>query len=151
MNKLSGFGLLFAVLLLASVSSLIVKNASAISFTNGPCPSGEARDYMGICFAIKECKASLFAAAGTCKVSEPQCTKVNGENRCTVTAPKYLGSPILISPQERHNNLPICEKLSQAGALMPKCRLAEKGEVGITKEDLLRSYDAHEAAKARNH
>jgi hypothetical protein len=34
---------------------------------------------------------------------------------------------------------------------MPKCRLAEKGEVGITKEDLLRSYDAHEAAKARNH
>ena len=47
-NKLSGFVLLFAVLVLVSVSYLTyANNASAIYFGNGPCPSGEARDYMG--------------------------------------------------------------------------------------------------------
>ena len=97
MNR-SRFVLLFVVLVLVSVSYLTyAKNASAISFTNGPCPSGEARDYLGICFPIKECKASFFAAAGTCKVTEgqQQCTTVNGEQHCTITAPKYQGSPIL--------------------------------------------------------
>jgi hypothetical protein len=94
-----GFGLLFAVVVLVSVSSLTVKKASVISFTTGPCPRGEARDYMGICFPIKECKASLFAAAGTCAqepsnispVTKPPCTVTVG----TVTAPKYAQSPIL--------------------------------------------------------
>ncbi|MGA9153569.1 MAG: hypothetical protein WBZ36_23565, partial [Candidatus Nitrosopolaris sp.] len=47
MNKLLGFGLLFAILVLVSVSSVTVKKASAIYFGNGACASGEARDYMG--------------------------------------------------------------------------------------------------------
>jgi hypothetical protein len=106
MNKRAFAIMLFAILLL-SVSS-VTKNASAISFTNGPCPIGEARDYMGICFPIKECKASLFAAGGTCKVApEPQCTKVNGEQHCTITAPKYVGSPILV-PKKIGTPLPKC-------------------------------------------
>ena len=69
MNKLFGFGLLFAILVLISVSSVTVKKASAIYFGNGACPSGEARDYMGICFPIKECKSSLFARPGSCSVA----------------------------------------------------------------------------------
>jgi hypothetical protein len=84
MNKLSGFVLLFAVLMFVSVSYLTyAKNTSAIYFGNGACPSGEARDYAGICFPLNECKASLFAAAGTCKnpVTGPQCN--NG--KCTIT------------------------------------------------------------------
>jgi hypothetical protein len=83
MSKLSGFVLLFAALVLVSVSYLTY--ASAIYFGNNACPSGELRDYMGICFPKNECKSGLFAAAGTCKdVTVPQCTKVNGETRCTV-------------------------------------------------------------------
>jgi hypothetical protein len=100
MNKLLGFDLLFVVLVLVliSVYSVTVKNASAIYFGNGPCPSGETRDYMGICFPVNECKASLFAAHGTCKgtseAPKPKCTTVNGEQQCTISAPKYTGSPI---------------------------------------------------------
>jgi hypothetical protein len=91
--------LMFAVLLLSVSSATYVKKASAISFANGRCPSGEVRDYMGICFPIKECKASLFAAAGTC-AEEPSnigpVTKVPGTVTVgTVTAPKYAQSPIL--------------------------------------------------------
>ena len=69
MNKLLGFGLLFALLLFVSVSSVTVKKAFAISFSNGPCPSGEARDYMGVCYPIKECKASISAQPGSCTQS----------------------------------------------------------------------------------
>jgi len=32
--------------------------ASAIGFTNKACPTGESRDYIGICFTINECNAS---------------------------------------------------------------------------------------------
>ncbi|MGA9151860.1 MAG: hypothetical protein WBZ36_14880 [Candidatus Nitrosopolaris sp.] len=70
MNKLLWFGLLFALLLFVSVSSVTVKKAFAISFSNGPCPSGEARDYMGVCYPIKECKASISAQPGSCTQSE---------------------------------------------------------------------------------
>ena len=110
MNKLTGFViLLFTVLVLSVCSATYVTKAFAIYFGNGACPSGEARDYIGICFPVKECKASLFAAAGTCKVSEPQCTKVNGENRCTVTTPKYEGSPIPAQQTKKFvNSIPIC-------------------------------------------
>lgn len=70
MNKLSGFAiLLFTVFLLSVYSTTYIKKASAISFGTGPCPSGEARDYIGICFPVKECKASLFARPGTCTVT----------------------------------------------------------------------------------
>jgi hypothetical protein len=103
-------------------------------------------------FPVKECKASLFAAAGTCKVApETQCTKVNGEQHCTITAPKYMGSPIPRLGPERYKNLPICEKLSQAQAPMPNCRLAEKGEAGITKEDVLREHAGESLAKQKKH
>jgi hypothetical protein len=77
--------LLFTVLLVSVSSATYAKNASAIYFGNNACPSGELRDYMGICFPKNECKSGLFAAAGTCKdVTVPECTKVNGETRCTV-------------------------------------------------------------------
>jgi hypothetical protein len=93
MNQLLGFGLLFVVLVLVSVSSSsYVKKASAIYFGNGPCPSGEARDYLGICFPIKECKSSLFARPGSCSVA-PEAPK--GGGTYTITQPKYKGSPIL--------------------------------------------------------
>src|SRR5215469_8454229 len=83
--------LLFTVLLLSVSSATYVKKASAISFTNGQCPKGELRDYMGICFPKDVCKASLFAAHGTCKetadtsIHKTQCTTVNGEQHCTIT------------------------------------------------------------------
>jgi hypothetical protein len=92
MNKLLGFGLLFAILVLVSVYSVTVKKASAIYFGNGVCPSGEARDYLGICFPIKECKSSLFARPGSCSVA-PEAPK--GGGTYTITQPKYKGSPIL--------------------------------------------------------
>ena len=83
MNKLLGFGLVFAVLVLVNVSYLTyAKNASAIYFGNGACPSGEARDYMGICFPLNECKSGPFAAAGTCK--NPVQTQCNN-GKCTTT------------------------------------------------------------------
>jgi hypothetical protein len=109
MNKPSGFGLLFAVLLLASVSSLTVKNTSAISFTTGPCPRGEARDYMGICFPVKECKASVFAAPGTCKEIEGTVTKGPG-SKVTITAPNYAPKSPIPSEQLKKfvNSIPIC-------------------------------------------
>jgi hypothetical protein len=97
MNKLSAVAILvFTVFVLANVSSSsYVKKASAISFTTGPCPRGEARDYMGICFPVKECKASLFAAPGTCKEFEGTVTKGPG-GKVTITAPNYAPkSPIL--------------------------------------------------------
>jgi len=90
MNKLTGSAILVITVLLLSVSSVTVKKASAIYFGNGACPSGEARDYLGICFPIKECKASLFASPGTCKVA-PEAPKGGG----TYNQPKYKGSPIL--------------------------------------------------------
>jgi hypothetical protein len=88
--------LLFTVLALVTTSSATYLNkASAISFTTGPCPRGEARDYMGICFPVKECKASLFAAPGTCKEFEGTITKGEG-GKVTITAPNYAPkSPIL--------------------------------------------------------
>ena len=127
MNKLLGFGLLFSVLVLVSVSSVTVKKASAIYFGNGPCPSGEARDYMGVCYPVKECKASLFEAAGTCKVAPEwenrQCTTVKGEQHCTITAPKYEGSPI--QPSERMkegaNNAIVCKNAPNP-SVFPICK-----------------------------
>jgi hypothetical protein len=38
--------LMFAVLLLSVSSATYVKKATAVSFTTGPCPRGEARDYI---------------------------------------------------------------------------------------------------------
>jgi hypothetical protein len=70
MNQIAGFIILLFAALLIIVSSVTVKKASAISFTNGPCPSGEARDYMGICFPLNECKASISAQPGSCTQSE---------------------------------------------------------------------------------
>ncbi len=111
MNKLSGFAiLLFTVLVLSICSATCEKKASAISFTTGPCPSGEARDYMGICFPVKECKASLFAAHGTCKVIEGTVTKGPG-GKVTITAPNYAPmSPIPSNEKLKKffNSIPIC-------------------------------------------
>jgi hypothetical protein len=125
MNKLTGFAiLLFTILLLIVSSVTYVKKASAIYFGNGACPSGEARDYMGICFPVKECKASLFAAPGTCTklAPEPQCTTVNGEQHCTITAWKYHGSPI-VGPQTGAllNKALVCKEAPQPGVL-PICK-----------------------------
>jgi hypothetical protein len=93
-NMIKRAMLLFTVLVLVTISSATYLNKTfAISFTNGPCPRGEARDYMGICFPVKECKASLFAAPGTCKEFEGTVTKGEG-GKVTITAPNYKGSPV---------------------------------------------------------
>jgi hypothetical protein len=74
----------------SSVSSVTVKKECAFYFGNGPCLTGEARDYTG--GAINECKSSLFARPGTCSVT-PEAPK--GGGAYTITSPKYQGSPIL--------------------------------------------------------
>jgi hypothetical protein len=105
MNKLSGFAILLFAVLLLSVSSVTVKKASAISFTTGPCPKGEARDYMGICWPVQDCKASLFAAAGTCKVIEgnvqQQCAA--GTCKVTITAPNYGPKSPILGGENEHS------------------------------------------------
>jgi hypothetical protein len=45
------------------------KKASA-----GECPSGQAKDWAGICYPLKECKASISAQPGTCTQSEEEKT-----------------------------------------------------------------------------
>jgi hypothetical protein len=45
------------------------KKASA-----GHCPAGQAKDWTGICFPLKECKASISAQPGTCTQSEEEKT-----------------------------------------------------------------------------
>ena len=36
----------------------------------GECPSGQAKDCAGVCYLLKECKASISAQPGTCTQSE---------------------------------------------------------------------------------
>ena len=40
----------------------------------GECPAGQAKDWAGICFILKECKASISAQPGTCTQSEEEKT-----------------------------------------------------------------------------
>ncbi|HYX50814.1 MAG TPA: hypothetical protein VE843_13780, partial [Ktedonobacteraceae bacterium] len=40
----------------------------------GECPAGQAKDWAGICFPLKECKASISAQPGTCTQSEEEKT-----------------------------------------------------------------------------
>ncbi|MGB6529707.1 MAG: hypothetical protein WBF33_16490 [Candidatus Nitrosopolaris sp.] len=104
MNQLAGFViLLFAALLLIVSSVTNVKViaqgndssekpsetgtiiSSPIEVKKGPtieekkasageCPSGQAKDWAGICYPLKECKASIFAQPGTCTQSEEEKT-----------------------------------------------------------------------------
>jgi hypothetical protein len=95
--------------------------------------SGETRDYMGICFPVNECKASLFAAHGTCKgtseAPKPKCTTVNGEQQCTISAPKYTGSPIpgkniLNATKNFFTSVPSCKE-GPAPGIPGKCKLVQ--------------------------
>jgi hypothetical protein len=58
--------LLFTVLLLSVSSISYMKKAIAA----GECPAGQAKDWAGVCYPLKECKASMFAQPGTCTQAE---------------------------------------------------------------------------------
>jgi hypothetical protein len=127
MNKLSGFVLLFAVIVLVSVSYLTyAKNASAIYFRNGACPSGEARDFMGVCYPIKECRGGPFQGAGTCSVS----TVTKGEGgKVTVTAPsgRHILSPLANENEHSLKNMvvnPLIEGFKQGMGPQDSCKTA---------------------------
>ena len=67
MNQRAGFAiLLFAVLLLIVSSVTYLRKASAA----GESPAGQAKDWAGVCYPLKECKASIFAQPRTCTQSE---------------------------------------------------------------------------------
>jgi hypothetical protein len=67
MNQRTGFAiLLFAVVLLIVASATHLRNASAA----GECPAGQAKDWAGVCYPLKECKGSISAQPGTCTQSE---------------------------------------------------------------------------------
>jgi hypothetical protein len=52
-----------------------VKKGPTIQKANaGECPAGQAKDWAGICFILKECKASISAQPGTCTQSEEEKT-----------------------------------------------------------------------------
>ncbi|MGB6534053.1 MAG: hypothetical protein WBF33_38735 [Candidatus Nitrosopolaris sp.] len=70
------------------------KKASA-----GECPAGQAKDWAGICFPLKECKASISAQPGTCTQSEEE--KTNG----VLTGALKIKKPATSSNPESENCL----------------------------------------------
>jgi len=66
----------------------------------GECPAGQAKDWAGICFPLKECKASISAQPGTCTQSEEE--KTTG----MLTAEKLeIKKPVTSSNPEPENCL----------------------------------------------
>jgi plastocyanin len=53
-----------------SPGSLTISRGASVDWSNQDqkpnCPTGQARDYAGLCWPIKECKASIFGQPGTC-------------------------------------------------------------------------------------
>lgn len=56
----------------------------------GECPAGQAKDWAGICFPLKECKASISAQPGTCQSEEEKTSGVlTGELHTKKPATSY--------------------------------------------------------------
>lgn len=144
MKQLAGFAILvFAALLLIVSSGTSVKSESGtiisgpIEVKKGPtiqekanageCPAGQAKDWAGICFPLKECKASISAQPGTCQSEEERTSGM-------MTAEKLeLKKPVTSSNPESENCLKTETKSGESlcltkGTITPSTTMNKEAE-----------------------
>ncbi|MGB8933522.1 MAG: hypothetical protein WCC17_00275 [Candidatus Nitrosopolaris sp.] len=65
------------------------KKANAVE-----CPAGQAKDWAGICYPLKECKASISAQPGTCTQSEEEKTTGMLTGELQIKKPATSSNPV---------------------------------------------------------
>jgi hypothetical protein len=59
----------------------------------GECPAGQAKDWAGICFPLKECKASISAQPGTCQSEEERISGMITAEKLELKKPPTSSNP----------------------------------------------------------
>ncbi len=59
----------------------------------GQCPAGQAKDWAGICFPLKECKASISAQPGTCQSEEERTSGMMTAEKLELKKPATSSNP----------------------------------------------------------